>query len=60
MARGIVKAVKQMEPDIPLVIRITGTNEEMARRILEEVELTAASTMSEAVEKAIELAGLKK
>lgn len=59
VARGIVKAIKQMKPEIPIVIRITGTNEELARKILEGVDLTAASTMSEAVEKAIELAGIK-
>jgi len=59
VARGIVKAIKQMKPSIPIVIRITGTNEELARKILEEVELTAANTMSDAVEKAIKMAGIK-
>jgi succinyl-CoA synthetase beta subunit len=58
VARGIVTAVQQMKPKVPLVIRITGTNEEIARKILEEVKLTAAESMSEAVQKAIELAGI--
>ena len=56
VARGIVTAVKQMKPSVPLVIRITGTNEEIARKILEEVDLTAASSMSDAVQKSIEMA----
>jgi succinyl-CoA synthetase beta subunit len=59
VARGLVTAVQQMKPDVPLVIRITGTNEEIARKILEEVDLAAAASMSEAVQKAIQQAGLK-
>jgi succinyl-CoA synthetase beta subunit len=57
VARGLVTAVKQLKPPVPLVIRITGTNEEMARKILEEIKLTAATSMAEAVQKAIEMAG---
>jgi succinyl-CoA synthetase beta subunit len=56
VARGIVTAVKQMQPRTPLVIRITGTNEDIARKILEEVNLTAATSMAEAVQKAIAVA----
>jgi succinyl-CoA synthetase beta subunit len=56
VARGIVTAVKQMQPRVPLVIRITGTNEDIARKILEEVKLTAATSMAEAVQKAIAVA----
>jgi len=56
VARGIVTAVKQMKPKVPIVIRITGTNEELARKILEEVDLAAASSMADAVQKAITLA----
>jgi succinyl-CoA synthetase beta subunit len=56
VARGIVTAVKQMKPRVPLVIRITGTNEDIARKILEEVHLTAATSMAEAVQKAIAVA----
>jgi len=56
VARGIVTAMKQMKPNVPIVIRITGTNEELARKILEEVDLTAATSMSDAVQKAISLA----
>ena len=60
VARGIVTAVNKMKPTVPLVIRITGTNEEMARKILEEVNLTAASSMADAVQQAIALARKRK
>jgi succinyl-CoA synthetase beta subunit len=60
VARGIVTAVNKMKPSVPLVIRITGTNEDMARKILEEVNLTAASSMADAVQQAIALARKRK
>ncbi|MFQ6031432.1 MAG: ADP-forming succinate--CoA ligase subunit beta [Candidatus Zixiibacteriota bacterium] len=57
VANGIVYAVKQLNPKIPIVVRLTGTNEDKARKILEEVNLTATSSMEEVVKKAIELSG---
>jgi succinyl-CoA synthetase beta subunit len=58
VANGIVSAINQMKPDVPIVIRLTGTNEEEARKILESVNLAAASTMDEVVQKAINVAGV--
>ncbi len=58
VAHGIVEAVNRMKPSVPIVIRLTGTNEEEARRILKSVNLPAASSMDEVVKKAIEVAGL--
>ncbi len=58
VANGIVAAVNSMRPSVPIVIRLTGTNEEKAREILEEVNLTAASSMDEVVQKAIDVAGI--
>lgn len=55
VARGLVTAVQRMKPKVNLVIRITGTNEDLAREILEEVGLTAATSMSDAVQQAIEV-----
>lgn len=57
VANGIVYAVKQLNPKVPIVVRLTGTNEDKARKILEEVSLTATSSMEEVVKKAIELSG---
>jgi succinyl-CoA synthetase beta subunit len=58
VANGIVSAINQMQPSVPIVIRLTGTNEVEARTILEKVNLTAASSMDEVVQKAINVAGI--
>jgi succinyl-CoA synthetase beta subunit len=57
VARGIVEAVKGSRPPIPIVVRLTGTNEKEGREILGSTDLIAAKTMDEAVEKAVSLAG---
>ena len=56
VANGIVAALKQLEVDVPIVIRLTGTNEKEALAILESVDLPATNSMDEVVQKAIELA----
>ncbi|MEE9269619.1 MAG: ADP-forming succinate--CoA ligase subunit beta [Candidatus Krumholzibacteria bacterium] len=56
VARGLVTAFKQMDLTLPVVVRLTGTNEAEAKEILGAISLTAASTMDEGVKKAIELA----
>lgn len=58
VANGIVYAVKQLKPKVPIVVRLTGTNEDKARRILEDINLTATSSMEEVVKRAIELSGM--
>ena len=57
VARGIIRAAEQVEISVPIVVRLTGTNEEEARVLLAETDLVGADTMDEAVQKAIELAG---
>lgn len=56
VARGIVQAVKQLKPKVPIVVRLTGTNETQARKILAEVGLATAPGMEEVVNQAIKLA----
>ena len=56
VANGIVTATKANPLKIPIVIRLTGTNEEIAMKILTEHGFTASSDMDEAVQKAVELA----
>jgi len=56
VANGIVAAVKELNPPVPIVVRLTGTNEDKAREILREVDLTATSSMVDVVQKAIQLA----
>jgi succinyl-CoA synthetase beta subunit len=58
VARGLVEAIGQTRVEVPIVIRLVGTNEREGREILRGVSgLTAAETMDEAVQRAIELAG---
>jgi succinyl-CoA synthetase beta subunit len=56
VANGIVTAIKQNPLKVPLVIRLTGTNEEIALEILKKNGLSAMTDMDEAVKKAVALA----
>ncbi len=56
VATGIVEAVGQLKPGVPIVVRLTGTNEDKARKILKEVGMEASSSMEEAVKMALEKA----
>ncbi len=56
VANGIVEATKRIDIGVPLVIRLTGTNEEEGVRILEGAGMSAATSMDEVVEKAVALA----
>ena len=56
VANGIVTATKQNPLKVPIVIRLTGTNEEIAMKILQENGFSASSDMDQAVQKAVQLA----
>ncbi|MBW3553797.1 MAG: ADP-forming succinate--CoA ligase subunit beta [Gemmatimonadetes bacterium] len=56
VANGIVTATGQMEMKVPLVIRLTGTNEEEGVRILEEAGFSASTSMDDVVKRAVEQA----
>jgi succinyl-CoA synthetase beta subunit len=56
VANGIVAATKQFKVNVPIVIRLTGTNEKEAFRILESVGMNAMNDMDAAVSKAVGLA----
>ena len=53
VARGIIEAKKELGMEVPLVVRLTGTNEDTARNILAGTTLISVSTMEEGVTKAI-------
>jgi succinyl-CoA synthetase beta subunit len=58
VAKGIAAALKEAGVSLPIVVRLTGTNEEPAREILAKVEgVTPADSMDGAVKQAIKLAG---
>ena len=56
VANGIVTATKQNPLKVPIVIRLTGTNEEIAVKILKDNAFSAMTDMDEAVQKAVQLA----
>ena len=55
IAAGIIQAVKEVEIKVPLVVRLEGTNVELARKMLHEsgLALTTAGSMDEAAEKVV-------
>jgi succinyl-CoA synthetase beta subunit len=55
VARGLVTALKEINTDIPVVIRLSGTNAKEGLEIIREYGLPTVSTMSEAAQKAIDL-----
>lgn len=56
VARGLLEAFDQIKTDVPVVIRLTGTNEKEGRALLEGTSLHVADTMGEATQKAVDLA----
>ncbi len=56
VANGIVEATHRIDIGVPLVIRLTGTNEERALEILQAAGDSATTSMDEVVQRAVELA----
>jgi len=57
LALGVVEAAKEMEIDIPIVVRLAGTNYDKGKKILEEskLKIISASDLSEAAKKVVEV-----
>lgn len=55
VASGLLEAFKQIDTNIPIVIRLTGTNEKEGRALLQGTKFHTAETMGEATKKAVEL-----
>ncbi len=56
VARGIVEATKSIDIEPPIVIRLTGTNEEQGVGILSDAGFSAFTSMDEVVQKAVAMA----
>jgi succinyl-CoA synthetase beta subunit len=59
VARGILRALEQMGIELPIVVRLDGTNAEEGRRLLQEAaapNLSAEATMLDGARRAVELA----
>jgi succinyl-CoA synthetase beta subunit len=53
VARGILSAMKGVKTNLPIVIRLAGTNAEEGMRLLANSKLITAETLVEAAEKAV-------
>jgi succinyl-CoA synthetase beta subunit len=59
VAKGLIEAFKQVEPTVPFVVRLDGTNGEEGRALLEQAQLPnvhSEATMDGAAAKVVELA----
>jgi succinyl-CoA synthetase beta subunit len=56
VARGILKAIDEVKPQVPFVVRLVGTNEAEGRAILAEAKMITASTLAEAAQKSVKAA----
>ena len=56
VAKGILDVVERHPPRVPLVVRLSGTQAEAGRRLLEGAPLESRATMDEAAAEAVRLA----
>ena len=56
VAKGLIEAFKQIDTEIPIVIRLTGTNEAEGRALLQGTRFAVGTSMADAGHKAVELA----
>ncbi len=53
VARGILKALHEVQTKVPMVVRLVGTNEEEGRRLLAEAHMITATSLADAAQKAV-------
>lgn len=53
VARGILSAMNEVKPRVPMVARLVGTNAEEGRRMLADAHMITAETLVEAARKAV-------
>jgi malate-CoA ligase subunit beta len=56
VAQGVVQATRETQLQIPLVVRLAGTNVQEGRRILKEsgLPIVTADTLSEAADRVVD------
>jgi len=53
VARGILTALKEVKTDVPMVVRLVGTNAEEGRKLLADAGMLTAETLADAAHKAV-------
>jgi malate-CoA ligase subunit beta len=58
VAEGVVKACRELNVDVPLVVRLSGTNVEAGREIIAKsgLPIISADTLADAAKAAVEAA----
>lgn len=56
VARGVLAALKEVKPRVPMVIRLVGTNAEEGLRLLAESKMITAETLVDAAQKVVKVA----
>jgi succinyl-CoA synthetase beta subunit len=53
VARGVLVAMNEVKPKVPMVVRLVGTNAEEGREILANAKMITADTLADAAQKAV-------
>ena len=53
VAKGILAAMKEVKPKVPMVVRLVGTNAEEGRALLADAKMITAETLADAAQKAV-------
>ena len=53
VARGILTALAEVKPHIPLIVRLVGTNAEEGRKLLSDANMITAETLADAAKKSV-------
>ena len=56
VAKGILAAIEDVKPDVPMVVRLVGTNAKEGRELLANANMLTAETLADAAEKAVKAA----
>jgi len=56
VARGILTAMDEVKPQVPMITRLVGTNAEEGRRLLADANMITAQTLADAARKAVAVA----
>jgi succinyl-CoA synthetase beta subunit len=57
VARGILTALEEVKTNVPMVVRLVGTNAEEGRKILSDANMITAETLADAAQKAVAVVG---
>ena len=53
VAKGILAAMEEVKPEVPMVVRLIGTNAKEGRQLLSDAKMITAETLADAAQKAV-------